>query len=521
MEQTEIRKLIGYIETNLRSSEKAGLKFVDTRNFNNQLNSRQNHVVFGRRGAGKTSLLKSIRGSADSLDIYVNLEKYKNITFPNILISVLIAMFEGIEIRIAKKWPCYNLSAVKPHQMKREISTLCSRLNTYLHQPDVETQEITTTESTSKQAGLAAEQKGVKLDVAGTESNSTEIKRALPKNKLDYLRLELNCYEKVINQVDKLFGNIPIYLILDDFYFVDKKIQPDLIDYFHIISKDTGLYIKLATIKYRSKLYRRTESQYTGVEIGADILGIDMDYTLDKFEYLKQFMHDLLTNAITASTSKVTIDDMFEGDGFSQLCLASGGVPRDFLSLFISLGNLILVTGNKIGKIDVNTAAIKGITSKYESMKIDSRNDSVCLEEYLDRIRKYVFNEKRTNCFLISKDELDDNQGFKQAIRELVDLRLVHLVDENTSKAPSDGKRYEAYIIDIGLYDNPKPQAFQQIEPGQKDEKSRKDLMRSSPVVSWLIMNGSQSPSTPLPQTNNKSAKKIPECQSQLDLSFE
>ena len=106
------------------------------------------------------------------------------------------------------------------------------------------------------------------------------------------------------------------------------------------------------------------------------------------------------------------------------------------------------------------------------------------LEEYLNKIKKYVYNEKRTNAFLISKDDLKTNAQLRQAIRELVDLRMLHLVDENTSKAPSDGQQYEAYLLDIGLYDNSRPRNFQPIEPGHRDEKSRKDDLRSSPVLS-------------------------------------
>jgi hypothetical protein len=61
-----------------------------------------------------------------------------------------------------------------------------------------------------------------------------------------------------------------------------------------------------------------------------------MDYTLDNFDELQNFMHQLLKNAVERSGAQLDVDDMFAGDGFAQLCLASGGVPRDFLSLFVT-----------------------------------------------------------------------------------------------------------------------------------------------------------------------------------------
>jgi hypothetical protein len=70
-----------------------------------------------------------------------------------------------------------------------------------------------------------------------------------------------------------------------------------------------------------------------------------------------------------------------------------------------------------------------------------------------------------------------------QAIKELVDLRFLHLVNPNTSASNSDGTRYSAYMLDIGLFPNSNPRGFQQVEPGQKDEHHREDKIRSAPKL--------------------------------------
>jgi len=126
---------------------------------------------------------------------------------------------------------------------------------------------------------------------------------------------------------------------------------------------------------------------------------------------------------------------------------------------------------------------------------------------------------------LVAKDELDRDPQFRQAIRELVDLRLVHLVDHNTSRAPSDGRRYEAYLLDIGLYDNPRPRNFAQVEPGQHDDKARKDSLRASPLFDLTKLR------EPLPTKHERDEKSAglktkvlhPEkpIQGELGLSFE
>ena len=53
MENNNLNKLASYIEENLRATINSGMSFIDPKNFRGKLSSKQNHVAFGRRGAGK------------------------------------------------------------------------------------------------------------------------------------------------------------------------------------------------------------------------------------------------------------------------------------------------------------------------------------------------------------------------------------------------------------------------------------------------------------------------------------
>ncbi|MDP8267831.1 MAG: hypothetical protein P9L97_03795 [Candidatus Tenebribacter davisii] len=510
-----IQELVNYIEANLRSSKTAGLNFVDSRNYSSRLTNKQNHVIFGRRGSGKTSLLNSIIENKSIFNIFINLEDFKDITFPNILLYILMTTFNELLKEINSKFPWFKFSK-KANKLKKEIKFISKEFKKYLDEPDEETQNINTVESDglSYNAGFKMDQANV-----GTKCNkdfSQEIRRKISKKKIDFIRIQLTNYKNLIINISDLF-TLPIFLILDDFYFVDKTIQPELVDYFHRLTKSTNLYLKLATIKHRSKLYKRDNKKYIGTELGHDIFDIDIDYTLDDFDQLQTFMKQLLDNAIQNSKCNIIFEQLFTGDGFSQLCLASGGVPRDLLFLFVNLANNIN-TQNKIGKIQVNEAAISNLADKLDSLKKDSKDDESILENYLYVIKSLVYNSNKTNAFLIAKDDFDKHHYFKQIIRELIDLRLIHLVEQNTSKAPSDGRRYEAFILDICLYDNSRPLNFRQIQPGQRDEKSRRDKLRASPVIefskikSFIYDNGSL-------QTSNKFSDK--EVTKQMTLSFE
>lgn len=467
-------------------------------------------------------MVNSARNSKQQIDVHLNLEDYKDITFPNIVVHVLLRLFELLDQRIYRD---LRLQRFRPkvRKIRKEIRKVVTELEWYVHEPDSETQNVVTTEGQQGGINVSAKFKDTGGGGSLSRSRNSEVSRTLPREKIEYLRLELTRYKKLIAEIHALFQDAPIFLVMDDFYFVSKETQPELIDYFHRLTKGTNLFLKIATIKHRSKLYRRTPSQYIGVELGHDVLDIDMDYTLDRFEELQNLMRQLLKNAAAESGAHISIEDMFAGDGFAQLCLASGGVPRDFLSLFVNLANSAVSSGKPIGKMQVNDAAIANLGGKMESMKQDSGDEDAILDDCLKRIKRFVYHEKRTNAFLISKDELERNEQAKQAIRELVDLRLIHLVDQNTSHAPSDGHRYEAYLLDIALYDNARPRNFDQVEPGQRDERARKDDLRASPVFSLDKLSepiSEYAPEKAIPGKVHDVTERVPK-PSQLALSFE
>ncbi len=477
-----VRKLVAYIEENLRASSSAGLTFIDTRNLKGRLMVRQNHVVFGRRGAGKSSLVESVCGPAAHVAIRINLEDYKDISFPNILLHVLMESCKklGTAVKARSKWT----QILAARRFRKELLSREQQLSELLYEPDREEQSVRTKEGSGRTAGIALSSDKIKATLSGKRAVEREVARTLPVDKLARLQIDIPSFKRLFREAAKLSADTSIFLVLDDFYFVPKAVQAEFIDFFHRLTKDTPLFLKVATIEHRSRLFKMTEQSYIGAELGHDIYEIDMDYTLDKFSDLKEFMNDLVRAATRDSGAGLESDDLFSGDGFSQLCLASGGVPRDFLSLFVRLANSVVAgKGDKIGKVEVTEEAIANISSKLESLKVDSAGEREILESYLSVIRKSVYNEHRTNAFLVAKDELEQHPQERQAIRELVDLRLIHLIDSNTSSAPSDGRRYEAYILDVGLYENSRPRNFNQVEPGSQDSKSRKDQLRASPKL--------------------------------------
>jgi len=137
MNRIELDKLITYVEENTRADQVSGIEFIDPRNFKNKVKGKQNYVVFGRRGAGKSTLLKTLKEDSKVLTIYVNLEDFKDITFPNIIIKVLLAFFDDVTSDLNKNrsfWSSRNY--FKTNRIKRKISKISKQLESKLEAPD-------------------------------------------------------------------------------------------------------------------------------------------------------------------------------------------------------------------------------------------------------------------------------------------------------------------------------------------------------------------------------------------------
>lgn len=479
-----LRKVLTYIEENIRISEQTTIEYLDPKNHINRLNSKQNQVVFGRRGSGKSLLLKSLRKNDldNKLYITINIEDFKDISFPNSISQVLISVIKKIHSEVKGKHNIFQYSKWKiQNKLLKQYDKYIVELNKKISEPDTYNESIKKRQASKISGEASSGIHTTSAKVASEIADEQETSREVLRDKLNELKNEITNFKELIEKTTA-FLNKDIYLIFDDFYFIRKHEQPFFIDFFHRISKNTRLYLKVATIKHRSSLYIQTDT-FVGVEIGHDIQALSLDYTLDDFNSLVSFMRSLLEHINKKVGVEINYNNLLTDNAFRFLCLASGGVPRDFLSLFINLGDRMQSGGKNISKPNVIDCSIENLPNKMEAFKTDTADEKAVLEHYLQYVKEEIINSKRINAFLVSNNDVLKYPKINQAIKELVDLRLFHLVNSNISSAPSDGLRYSAYMIDISLFPNANPRNFAQIEPGQKDEKSREDTLRSSPKL--------------------------------------
>jgi hypothetical protein len=376
-----LSQLTVYIEENLRTANRSGVPFVDPRQIRDRVITRQNHVIFGRRGAGKTTLLGSIARDAAFTTVYINLEDAKGATLARNLIHILSETFAKLSVENSRQRFWLNVKALflrkKIQKVQKELAGLLTQEDS-ADIRDAESAPEANTENTQDDGTSEKEETN-----AGAERGS--------QRSLGQLDRHFSKYKKLFSEISKNLGHKAIYLALDDFYYVPRSQQPELLDYFHRLTKDTNLYLKVATVKDRSTLYRAGEQSHWGIELGHDAQEIDIDYTLQKCAEMESFLNELLNMAKKESGADIEIDACFKDDGFKQLCLASEGLPRTFLSLFVRIANKFKgdeSSGPFIGAKEVLEEINFGTDAGTGGQVILRKNKKNFLRRFLDFLKK-------------------------------------------------------------------------------------------------------------------------------------
>ena len=483
-------------------------QYVNPHDHLDRVTASANHIIQGRRGSGKTRLLDELarlhEERADATVIAVGMEDYKQLNYPDILIQVLLAFLAKfreclnppIDFLSTRWWTRHIATIAHPLRTLRgrqsaktltgRVDTLTTELTDLYSQSEIRTAEYAErleTEDRSRVAGSAKMPLGsADADASRRDAQETSARFRQLEFKREKVERLLPSFKGLLNDVARHFGT-RLLLAVDDFYFVRRNDQPAVIDYIHRICKDGAAYLKVATIKHRSNLFRRGDVT-EGVVPGHEVQAIDLELSLGQLSSVVRFLDTVWMN-VCVEVAVRDPTEMFKGAGFHQLVLASGGVPRDFFGI-ASLGLSIARERGEdaVGKLRVNEAArayAEG-TKVPEVLGIDAEEEERNLL-LLDLLR-FARDDKRRNCFHIDVDQLDANPEIRALVDALVDARLLHLITDNTSNARRAG-RFAAYLVDVGLYAHPQrrgDRAITEIQFWERDDNGRLQQLSRAPV---------------------------------------
>lgn len=239
----------------------------------------RHHVIFGRRGVGKTSLMLEAKRRVEAeacRTLWVNVHPLRELEDERVFLTI-----------------AHRLCSLPARSFVRR------------------TTKPQSVETASK--------------LEATISNLLE-SDTIEKRRVDRLVPELQQLFKVFTEEIQA----PIYVFLDDVHYLPMSEVPRFLDRMHGITRDNAMWLKIAGVKHQMRWF--SAEQAIGLQTGHDADVIELDITLEQPVRAKQFLEDILRGYMGA-TGCEPLSGFMAGASVDRLVLASGGVPRDFLTL--------------------------------------------------------------------------------------------------------------------------------------------------------------------------------------------
>ncbi|MCF8378615.1 MAG: hypothetical protein K9H49_03500 [Bacteroidales bacterium] len=472
----KVKKLKNLIKDSFRIRPNHNPKYIDVDGHLERLGSKQQQIIFGRRGSGKSCLLvhykNEIGKNQKILSIYISTDDIKRLGYPDVLIRLLLQIMESLPTS-KQKWRKFLF---KETTIQKHIKDLRKLLN------QAETRKVKQEEKRETKYGASGIYSGVGANA--DKSSSFGMLSEFEENKLDTLERFLSDYKSALEQEISKSSYDACFILIDDFYLVKRSRQPDVLDYLHRLVRGTEYYLKVATIRHRTDLIRH-EEQTIGVELTQDVEEINLDRTLEDLsspsEYLGRILN-FMAKDVGLDNAK---ENLFNHNAFEKLVIASGGVPRDFLTIFVNAIDNAVSSGKTEHLTSTNiwkAASSFSYRSKLKALRDDVSAESAMIETVFRDIMRFCIQEKKRTCFLISQDEAQAASSIHEIVLQLMDFKLIHVIEPDTSAASGRKGRFEAYTLDFSLFMEPRKRGIVIVEFWDFDDGGRRIGVRESPT---------------------------------------
>ena len=436
-----------------------------------QVASNWHYFVVGRRGVGKSMLLLNVRQHAENRGqpvAYIDIETLRDTPYPDVLIRLLLELAKALDetLKSAKG------SWWRRRRVRRDLAQFAYKMTNLLRDPQEAQHERSSRSFRVKRAGGGAKLElgastttasagvGAHGEVSGESEAVDGWASSFSRTKMEGLQAEATEFRGTLASAVEALGGKTVLFILDDFYFIPRENQPDVLSYLHQVVKNLDIWLKVGAVEHRLNEFEDGNPP-RGLQLNQDAAKARMDVTLAEFGHTQAFLEGILTDI--CREAEVQFSELVTDTARTRLVIASGGVPRDYLNFVReSLANSSLRDGsngarpkNRVTAEDVTTIAPGFLKQKQDDLGIDARPEDVeRLHCRLNDVLRFCLDTRKTNVFLVETRALRELQ-WGQDIDALSDLRFFHRLGNTTVKSSTPqfvGSRYDAFALDLSSY---------------------------------------------------------------------
>jgi hypothetical protein len=384
-------------------------------NAESQVTAAANHIVFGRRGAGKSSLLLYALRSRDAESqpsAWIDMQVYEKRKDNRVVLDLLVDLLGQLE-RFVMRSPVYAQMLIAVQRLRRD-------------------EDLT----------------------------NEKIRKFLPD-----LRQVFSILEAQVKNV---------FVFLDDFHVIDISIQPEVLGFMYSLTRGNNIFLKLSAIE---TLTRSWDSKaHNGLQVPHDAQTIKLDYNLTMPDKAATHLERILdAHAVYCGLPSVRFL-CTSADVLSRLVWVSAGVPRDALNMFAQAMTKGTTEGrSRVSVTNVNIAASEMVSQKLRDLEADVPGSTIetGLESTLETLKNFCIKKERKNAFLL---EIRQDAVYQNVLK-LVDLRLVHVISEGITVGEA-GTKYLALILDYGFYTGIRAAQSVDLFNRQTERVAYKDLRK-------------------------------------------
>lgn len=259
-------------------------------------------------------------------------------------------------------------------------------------------------------------------------------------------------------------------IFLDDIHVLGYSLQPELLSVVYSLTRGNNAYIKVSGIEQLTNLWDGNNRR--GMEPPHDIQTLMLDHNLTSPDQSKTHIFSILEkHAIYCGLP--SIDYLASQNFIDRLVLSAAAVPRDALSLFSkSISRSLLRSQKSVSITSLNSAASEAIEEKLKDVRKDSfETNETTVSKQLQYVKEFC-SENKKNAFLV---KIDTGNAIYISVQRLVALRFVHVLHQGITPHKA-GERYAALMLDYGFYIGVRTARSMQLIPDTPRQLTAKEL---------------------------------------------
>jgi hypothetical protein len=221
-----------------------------------QVAARRHQYIFGRRGVGKSTLLRKIEQDQEKFKanvLFIDIETLRGRPYPDVLIELLIELLQALGRGLPIRPTGDLLGWTKTVRARWHVRRISRALATLLAEPQQAQHTVKKLQKTSKGGYLGLDVqlfRGLRGrgDIERSRAQQSEAQAEFTQTKMEGLLAAAVQIRRVMQEASERFNDSPTLVVLDDFYHVPYDDQPLVLGYMHQVVKNMPIYLKICAV---------------------------------------------------------------------------------------------------------------------------------------------------------------------------------------------------------------------------------------------------------------------------------